>query len=119
MDEHQAAVPRIGVPRGLADRAREFAATGRTPAVPRDAATVILLRQAPGVEAFLLKRTDALEFAPGACVFPGGSVDERDGDPVIAETAWVGPGPAELGQLLGIPADRARALVCAAVRETF
>jgi 8-oxo-dGTP pyrophosphatase MutT (NUDIX family) len=66
-----------------------------------------------------LRRIRALEFAPGACVFPGGSVDERDGDPAIAKTAWVGPAPAELGQLLGIPADRARALVCAAVRETF
>ena len=116
MDEHQAAVPRIGVPRGLADRAREFAATGRTPAVPRDAATVILLRQAPGVEAFLLKRTDALEFAPGACVFPGGSVDERDGD---GQVGWAGRSPDQFAAWLNTSADRARALVCAAVRETF
>jgi len=65
---------RVRVPRGMADRAREFAAAGLRPAVPRDAATVILLCQAPGVEVFLLRRTDALEFAPGACVFPGGSV---------------------------------------------
>jgi 8-oxo-dGTP pyrophosphatase MutT (NUDIX family) len=116
MDEDQAAVPRIGVPRGLAERAREFAATGRTPAVPRDAATVILLRQAPDVEAFLLRRTDALEFAPGACVFPGGSVDERDGDEQIG---WAGRSPAEFAGWLNTPAERARALVCAAVRETF
>jgi 8-oxo-dGTP pyrophosphatase MutT (NUDIX family) len=119
MDENQAAVPRIGVPRGLADRAREFAATGRKPAVPRDAATVILLRQAPGVEAFLLKRTDALEFAPGACVFPGGSVDERDGDGQIGETSWAGRSPEQFAAWLNTSADRARALVCAAVRETF
>ncbi len=116
MDEHQAAAPRIGVPRGLAERAREFAAAGRTPAVPRDAATVILLRQAPGVEVFLLRRTDALEFAPGACVFPGGSVDERDGD---GQIGWAGRSPAEFAGWLNTSAERARALVCAAVRETF
>jgi len=52
-------------------------------------------------------------------VFPGGSVDERDADPAIAEEGWVGPAPADLGHLLGISAERARALVCAAVRETF
>jgi len=113
---------RIRVPRGMADRAREFAAAGLRPAVPRDAATVILVRPGPGgsgVEVFLLRRTRALEFAPGACVFPGGSVDERDADPAIAEESWVGPSPADLGHLLGIAAERARALVCAAVRETF
>jgi 8-oxo-dGTP pyrophosphatase MutT (NUDIX family) len=117
----------------MADRAREFASAGLRPAVPRDAATVILVRPeaAPetgtagpetgpaGVEVYLLLRTQALEFAPGACVFPGGSVDARDADPGIAETGWAGPAPADFGQLLGVPADRARALVCAAVRETF
>jgi 8-oxo-dGTP pyrophosphatase MutT (NUDIX family) len=110
---------RVRVPRGMADRAREFAAAGLRPAIPRDAATVILVRPGPGVEVFLLRRTKALEFAPGACVFPGGSVDERDADPAIAEEHWVGPSPAELSHLLGISAERVRALVCAAVRETF
>jgi 8-oxo-dGTP pyrophosphatase MutT (NUDIX family) len=121
MDEGRAR-SRIRVPRGMADRAREFAEAGLRPAVPRDAATVILVRPGPGdsgVEVFLLRRTTALEFAPGACVFPGGSVDERDADPAITGDGWVGPSPAEFGQLLGIAADRARALVCAAVRETF
>jgi 8-oxo-dGTP pyrophosphatase MutT (NUDIX family) len=121
MDEGRAR-SRIRVPRGMADRAREFAEAGLRPAVPRDAATVILVRPGPGdsgVEVFLLRRTRALEFAPGACVFPGGSVDERDADPAITADGWVGPSPAEFGQLLGITADRARALVCAAVRETF
>jgi 8-oxo-dGTP pyrophosphatase MutT (NUDIX family) len=121
MDEGRAR-SRIRVPRGMADRAREFAEAGLRPAVPRDAATVILVRPGPGdsgVEVFLLRRTRALEFAPGACVFPGGSVDERDADPAITRDGWAGPSPAEFGQLLGIAADRARALVCAAVRETF
>jgi 8-oxo-dGTP pyrophosphatase MutT (NUDIX family) len=133
MDEDRAR-SRVRVPRGMADRAREFAAAGLSPAAPRDAATVILVRSGPaaegaegaegvagvaGVEVFLLQRTKALEFAPGACVFPGGSVDERDADPAIAEDGWVGPAPADLGRLLGISAERARTLVCAAVRETF
>ncbi|HEY6314870.1 MAG TPA: NUDIX hydrolase [Streptosporangiaceae bacterium] len=118
MDERRAP-SRVRVPRGLAERARELAAGGLSPAVPRDAATVILLRQEPGLEAFLLRRTKALEFAPGACVFPGGSVDERDADPSIGETAWAGPSPADLGGQLGVSADRVRGLVCAAVRETF
>jgi 8-oxo-dGTP pyrophosphatase MutT (NUDIX family) len=110
---------RVPVPRGMAERARDFFAHGLAPAVPRDAATVILLREGPGIEVFLLRRAGALEFAPGVCVFPGGSVDEPDADPDIGETGWAGPSPADLGGLLGIPADRARALVCAAVRETF
>jgi 8-oxo-dGTP pyrophosphatase MutT (NUDIX family) len=105
------------VPRGLADRAREISDGRLAPAVPRDAATVILLRQdQAGVEAFLLRRTGELEFAPGACVFPGGSVDAHDADPGIG---WAGPSPADFAALLDVPPDRARALVCAAVRETF
>jgi 8-oxo-dGTP pyrophosphatase MutT (NUDIX family) len=110
------------VPRGLADRARDISDGRLAPAVPRDAATVILLRQAlpvdegGGVEAFLLRRTAELEFAPGAYVFPGGSVDRSDADPGLG---WAGPDPAEFAALLDVPPDRARALVCAAVRETF
>ncbi len=110
------------VPRGLAERAREIADGRLEPAAPRDAATVILLRQdasageGGGVEAFLLRRTAELEFAPGAYVFPGGSVDARDADTGVG---WAGPGPADFAALLDVPPDRARALVCAAVRETF
>jgi 8-oxo-dGTP pyrophosphatase MutT (NUDIX family) len=111
------------VPRGLAERARDISDGRLVPAVPRDAATVILLRQAAdagaggvGFEAFLLRRTAELEFAPGAYVFPGGSVDASDADPGLG---WAGPGPAEFAALLDVPPDRARALVCAAVRETF
>ena len=111
------------VPRGLAERARDISDGRLAPAVPRDAATVILLRQAVearaggvGFEAFLLRRTAELEFAPGAYVFPGGSVDASDADPGLG---WAGPDPAAFAALLDVPPDRARALVCAAVRETF
>ncbi len=105
------------MPRWLAARARQISDGQLWAAVPRDAATVILLRQAAsGVEAFLLRRTAELEFAPGAYVFPGGSVDARDGDETVG---WAGPAPADFGALLDVPPDHARALVCAAVRETF
>ena len=109
------------VPRVLAERARDLSDGRLTPAVPRDAATVNLLRSpeqggGDGFEAFLLLRTAELEFAPGACVFPGGSVDERDAD---SGTGWAGPSPEDFGVLLDVPAERARALVCAAIRETF
>ena len=109
--------PGVAVPRKLAERAHQISDGQLSPAVPRDAATVILLRQAAsGVEAFLLRRTAELEFAPGAYVFPGGSVDVRDADETIG---WAGPAPADFASLLDVPPDRARALVCAAVRETF
>ncbi len=127
MNEPWMARSGAAVPRKLAERAREISDGRLSPAVPRDASTVILLRQAaldehglsqngPGVEAFLLRRTAELEFAPGAYVFPGGSVDARDADENIG---WAGPDPADFGGLLDVPPDRARALVCAAVRETF
>ena len=107
---------RVTVPAPLAERARELAAGRLTPAVPADAATVILLRQRSGVEAYLLRRVRALDFAPGACVFPGGSVDAEDADP---DVGWAGPSPADVADRLSTSPERARALVCAAVRETF
>jgi 8-oxo-dGTP pyrophosphatase MutT (NUDIX family) len=114
--------PAIRLPSRMAARAREVL-SGRTPPVtPRDAATVMLLRPAggdgsgSGLQVYMLRRTSSMAFAPGAYVFPGGSVDPRDAD---AGVAWAGPGAAEWGQMLDAPDDLARALVCAAVRETF
>jgi len=117
MNEPRMTGPGPVVPRVLAERAREISEGRLAPAVPRDAATVILIREdASGIEAFLLRRTAELEFAPGAYVFPGGSVDARDADPGVG---WAGPGPADFAARLDVSPDRARALVCAAVRETF
>lgn len=88
-----------------------------TPATPRDAATVVLLREgAGGPEVFLQRRVAGMAFAGGMTVFPGGGVDRRDAD---ASVAWTGPGPAWWAQRFGCDAETARALVCAAVRETF
>jgi 8-oxo-dGTP pyrophosphatase MutT (NUDIX family) len=44
----------------------------------RDAATVMVVRDRPDLEVFVLLRNAALEFAPGATVFPGGAVDPID-----------------------------------------
>ncbi len=87
------------------------------PAVPRDAATVMLVRdQDAGLEVFLLRRVVGMAFAGGMTVFPGGGVDRRDED---ASVAWHGPDPAWWAARLGCAERLARALVCAAVRETF
>ena len=51
----------------------------RTPAPPRPAATVLLLRDtADGVEVLMTRRSSTASFAPGAYVFPGGGIDAAD-----------------------------------------
>ncbi|MCX6398557.1 MAG: NUDIX domain-containing protein [Propionibacteriales bacterium] len=106
------------MPAELAELAQEYADGRRDAAEPRNAATVILLRpdadDAP--EVYLLRRQTSMAFAGGMCVFPGGGVDPRDHDHTVA---WAGPSPAEWAVRLGTTEDVARALVCAAVRETF
>jgi 8-oxo-dGTP pyrophosphatase MutT (NUDIX family) len=50
------------------------------PAVPRQAATVIVLRGgAEALEVLLVKRNPAARFMPSAWVFPGGAVDAAEG----------------------------------------
>src|SRR5260221_10068513 len=68
------------------------------------------------LEVYMLRRKSSMAFAPGAFVFPGGSVDARDAD---EQVAWAGPGTAEWGRIFDAPPELACALVCAAVRETF
>jgi 8-oxo-dGTP pyrophosphatase MutT (NUDIX family) len=82
---------------------------------PRDAATVVLLRDgADGVEAWLLTRIRQLVFAGGMAVFPGGRVDAADADLPFVDDA-LDTAAARLG---GLAAD-ARAVLGAAVRELF
>lgn len=110
--------PGLRLPDTLADHARAIA-DGRTePAAPRDASTVILLRDAPGggLQVYMLRRASSMPFAPGAYVFPGGSVDPRDADTSLG---WAGSPPAAWGAAFGAGEALARELVCAAVRETF
>ncbi len=80
----------------------------------RDAATVVLLRDgADGLETWLLTRVTQMAFAAGMTVFPGGRVDDADAAlPMAGDVAAV-------AARLGCPDELARALVGAAVRETF
>ncbi|WP_157101454.1 NUDIX hydrolase [Nocardia shimofusensis] len=71
---------------------------------------------ASGPEVFLQRRVNAMAFAAGMTVFPGGGVDASD---ATADIAWAGPDPAWWSRAFGISEPRAQALVCAAVRETF
>lgn len=88
------------LPELLLARAR-FLATGEgepwTPPALRDASTVILLRENPRLEVFVMRRALTMAFAPGMYVFPGGSVDARD----------------------SVDCDRDRAFARAAIREVF
>ena len=110
-------LPPVPLPEKLVDVAREFEEGRQTPAEPRNAATVILMRpSAEGPEVYYLRRQVSMDFAGGMCVYPGGGVDPRDFD---ATVGWAGPSPSEWAARLGCDEETARALVCAAVRETF
>ncbi|CAN5895673.1 hypothetical protein BH20ACT6_BH20ACT6_09390 [soil metagenome] len=116
---------RIAMPESLRAAAEEFAAGVRAPVEPRDAATVVLLRDGThhngrdGPEVYLLRRHDRMAFAAGMAVFPGGGVDDRDRQAAFTGGSWVGPSEASWADQLGCDAATARGLVCAAVRETF
>ena len=49
-------------------------------AVARPASTILLLRDRGGIEVFMMVRHYQIEFASGALVYPGGSVDAGDQD---------------------------------------
>jgi 8-oxo-dGTP pyrophosphatase MutT (NUDIX family) len=107
----------VPLPPSLEARARSYLSGAASPARPRDAATVALVRDTDaGPEVYLLRRVTSMAFAAGMHVFPGGGVDERDDDPTLG---WVGPAAPWWAERLSCPVGLARALVCAAVRETF
>jgi 8-oxo-dGTP pyrophosphatase MutT (NUDIX family) len=112
--------PTRRLPESFVETARAFLDGTKQPVEPRDASTVVLLREGDsgpgGLDVYLLRRTVDMAFAGGFCVFPGGGVDRRDFD---HEIGWVGPSPQEWAELLDTSEEHARALVCAAVRETF
>jgi 8-oxo-dGTP pyrophosphatase MutT (NUDIX family) len=111
--------PGLRLPDDYAARARDIQEGRVEAAHPRDASTVILLRDGPpghGLIVYLMQRVSSMKFAPGAFVFPGGSVDPRDAD---LSVAWAGPSPAQWGAAFGADEALARELVSAAVRETY
>ena len=112
--------PTRRLPANLVEHAKAFSDGTSTPVEPRHASTVVLLRDGDGspgsLDVYFLRRHVEMAFAAGMCVFPGGGVDPRYFD---REIGWVGPTAHEWSRLLGTDEALARALVCAAVRETF
>jgi 8-oxo-dGTP pyrophosphatase MutT (NUDIX family) len=99
------------------DRIRALADGSLRPAVPRRAATVMLLKDtAAGTVVHMLRRRASMAFAGGAYAYPGGGVDPRDDEHQIH---WAGPTRAWWAARLGVDETAAQAIVCAAVRETY
>jgi 8-oxo-dGTP pyrophosphatase MutT (NUDIX family) len=92
---------------------------------PKDAATVILLRNPggqaeDGFEVLMVLRSRSSKFVPGFYVFPGGAVDKDDCSPAM-EGFCGSRGSLPAHQLLDDPPSPARALGAwvAGIRETF
>lgn len=92
----------------MARRAREYEGP---PAAVRPAATVALLRprRDETFHVYVLRRVATMAFG-GVYAFPGGGVDRSD-HPATIRTDWP--------DRLGVPDERARAVVGAAARELF
>lgn len=95
------------------------------PVVPKEAASLILLREGPGsgeLEVLMVERSANSAFAGGVYVFPGGMVDEEDCDPGFARHC-AGPDPQRAADILepggSLPPPRALGFFVAAVRELF
>jgi 8-oxo-dGTP pyrophosphatase MutT (NUDIX family) len=84
-----------------------------TPATPRDAASVILLRRGGrhsdrALEVLLLKRSEDSSFMPGVWVFPGGTRDPEDGE---GEAGYRACALRELNEEAGIELEDSAELV--------
>ncbi len=90
-------------------------------AVPvRDAATVMLVRDAAGgdgIEVFMLRRNLQSDFVGGAYVFPGGAVDDHDRHDELDEVCQ-GRSDADASRRLGLERG-GLAFWVAAIRECF
>src|SRR5262245_25927180 len=118
--DHSAAISRTlrSLPPALAEQARGFVPGATDEVAPRAAATVALLRDGPaGLEVYVIRRARSMAFAAGMYAFPGGSVDERDAE---GQPEWAGPPPSAWARRLRTTSEaEARAVVCAAIRETY
>ena len=84
------------------------------PALPRPAATVVVVRDGEsGMEVLLMHRTKVMDFAGGAHVFPGGAVDPAD-----AGLPCAGLDDAAASRLLDLPSGGLAYWACA-IRECF
>lgn len=88
------------------------------PLIPRPAATVTLVRDAPnGFEVLMMQRNFQSVFMPGMHVFPGGAVDPHDSSEQIAALC-IGLNDIDASRKLGITSG-GLAYWIAAIRESF
>ena len=87
-----------------------MSAESKPPVTPLPAATILLLRDAPGgLEVFMVKRHHQIDFVAGALVFPGGRVDKGDSEAALQDHA---DGGSDWNEVM-------RAMGAAAIREAF
>jgi glyoxylase-like metal-dependent hydrolase (beta-lactamase superfamily II)/8-oxo-dGTP pyrophosphatase MutT (NUDIX family) len=88
------------------------------PAIPRPAATLVVLRDTPaGPEVLMMRRNESASFGSGAYVFPGGRVDDTDRGPA-AYALSPALSDADASAQLGLESD-GLAYWIAAIRETL
>lgn len=94
--------------------------SGAVPVAPRQAATVLVLRDSrEGPQVYFMRRPARSSFAASAYVFPGGAVDAADSSVAMLEMApWFDPAIAAARMRLDAVSDVA-GLHVAAVREVF
>src|SRR5690606_25571355 len=111
-------IPFDRLPARFAERIAEPPAE---PAVPRPAATIVLMRDgAQGLEILLMRRNRDAGFVPGAYVFPGGRVDGTDATPpVLGRMDGLSPEAAAQRLALTDADPPAIAYYLAALREAF
>lgn len=102
------------MPPQVSERARALLVGDWHPPAVRDASTVVLLRDALGLETYLMRRASTMAFAAGMYVFPGGRIDDADCD---IDVPWTGE-PMDTHRMTASE-SQARGLVVGAVREVF
>lgn len=102
------------MPPEVSERARALLEGAWQPPPVRDASTVVLLRDATGLETFLMRRAATMAFAAGMYVFPGGRIDSSDAD---IDLVWT-DGNLDPARMTAT-SQQARGLVVGAVREVF
>ena len=84
---------------------------------PREAATVMLVRDDPDLHVFMLRRNLNADWVGGAYVFPGGAVDPGDRAPAVLARC-PDRDDADASAHLGLP-EGGLGFWVAGVRETF
>jgi 8-oxo-dGTP pyrophosphatase MutT (NUDIX family) len=111
-------IPWSNLPPGFA---RTVATIPEDPVTPRQAATIVLMREGAGAgrapEFLLVRRVRSSGFVPGAWVFPGGRVDESDRADAALRRWHPTRAGVELADRLGVHLDEATGFLNSAVRE--